>query len=70
MTLQELLDTNAEFKESNDLFMKHHFSCPICIKAARLRFAGGTTEQINLRRCELGKKLAEQNQSFITDDIT
>lgn len=39
---------------------KHNEICEICKKAIALRFAGGSTAQINNKRCVEGKRLAEK----------
>lgn len=38
----------------------HHINCEVCKKAATGRFAGATTEQINVLRCPEGRELAEK----------
>ena len=40
-----------------EVWHNHIEGCQICRKACRLRFAGGNTEQIYNKCCEIGKPL-------------
>lgn len=57
-----------EFRKLGESFNQHHNNCETCLKAARLRFAGGTTAEINARRCEEGRVLATTYQEMYNDD--